>query len=104
MKKSNCNPFNSYYFHENIFKINIIYKKRNYIPIIFCIYDDINIVAILPLEIFYKALITHGSEFVDYEGIIFDESVNSKFLAEYLNKICLKNMMSFQSIDEENNL
>ena len=49
-KKSNSNPFNSYYFHENIFKVNIIYKKRNYVPMIFCIYDEDDIVAILPLE------------------------------------------------------
>lgn len=106
-KKATCNPFNSYYFHENIFKINIIYKKRNYMPMIFCIYDDINIVAILPLEEFFikRTLITHGSEFVDYEGIIFDESVNSKFLAEYLNKNLFKKYdVFFQSIDEENNL
>ena len=27
-----------------------IYKKRNYVPMIFCIYDEDDIVAILPLE------------------------------------------------------
>ena len=42
---------------------------------------------------------------MDYEGIIFDESVNSKFLAEYLNKNLFKKYdVFFQSIDEENNL
>lgn len=103
-KKSKCNPFNSYYFHENIFKVNLIYKKKEYLPMIFCIFDNNDIIAILPLERFFlKTLVNHGSEFLDYEGIIFDESANIESLAKYLNSNLLKKYDIFlKSIEIEN--
>ncbi|ABO18042.1 GNAT family N-acetyltransferase [Prochlorococcus marinus] len=105
-QNSICNAFNSLFFHNSIYHINKKFKK-NYWPLIICLYEKNNIAAILPLEKFNSSntLVVHGSEFIDYDGIIFSRQINHKEFEKYI----LKNILSkydifFHSIGSNNKL